>query len=187
MVELMAAITFVMLYSAFVIGGGFTLYAFIAFIFAAIIASLLLVIMIYDIKHKIIPDQMVYTFIALSFISIIWKTITIPGFFVGETIAAGFLLALPFFLLWYFSNGRLMGFGDVKLMVGIGWLLGLSGGAMALLFSFWIGGLFGMFLLALSKRYSMKSQIPFAPFLILGTFIAGIWGVTLNSFFGLWL
>ncbi len=185
-VELTTAVTFLILYTKLFLGGGMTGFAFMSFLFSCVIAALLMVILIYDIRHKIIPDPMVYAFIALSFVSIIWKVLVIPGYFVGEAVVAGPLLALPFFLLWYFSDGRLMGFGDVKLMLGIGWLLGLSSGGMALLFSFWIGGIVGMFLLACAKRYSMKSQIPFAPFLIIGTFIVGVWNITFNSFFGIW-
>ncbi|MFZ4500454.1 MAG: prepilin peptidase [Minisyncoccia bacterium] len=186
-VELTTALTFVILYITTVVNGGFALYSYVSFVFLCIIASILIVVTIYDIKHKIIPDTLVYLFIGLSFLSVIYKAFTVPGFLVGEAIVAGPILALPFFLLWYFSGGRWMGFGDVKLMLGIGWLLGLSAGAMALLFSFWIGGIFGMFLLALAKQYSMKSQVPFAPFLIMGTFIAGVWSITLNSFFQIWL
>ena len=186
LVELVTAITFVVIYMATLVKGGFTLLSLVNFAFVCVIASLLMVLTIYDLKHKIIPNQIVYTFIVLSFLSILWKTLYVPGFMPGETLAAGFILATPFFLLWYFSKGKFMGFGDVKLMLGIGWLLGISVGTMALLFSFWIGGIVGMFLLALTHRYSMKSQVPFAPFLVAGTFIAGIWGITISNFFSLW-
>jgi len=186
LVELTTAITFVILYITTVIRGGFTLNSLISFVFLCIVASLLMVLTVYDIKHKIIPNKIVYTFIGLSLLSIVWKTMTIPGFMPGETVAAGFILATPFFLLWYFSKGKFMGFGDVKLMLGIGWLLGISMGTMALLFSFWVGGIVGLFLLALTSHYSMKSQVPFAPFLIVGMFIAGVWNITVQSFFSIW-
>jgi len=78
-----------------------------------------------------------------------------------------------------------MGFGDVKLALGMGWLLGLVGGYSAVLFSFWIGGLVGIILLALSRKYNMRSEIPFAPFLILGTFIVGVFGVTIFTLFNI--
>lgn len=133
--------------------------------------SLLIVIAAYDIRHKIIPDGIAYIFILASILR--------PIFFAGTdeeilwSILAGPALALPFALLFLLSGGRLMGFGDAKLALGMGWLLGLSQGLLALVMSFWAGGLFALILLCFkSKRFTMKSEIPFAPFLVLGTFIA---------------
>ncbi len=156
------------------------------FLFSATVAAILIVIFAYDIRHGIIPDHAVYAFILLSLLSILWRAFTVPGFHSGPALVYGVLVALPFFLLWAFSNGRLMGFGDVKLGLGIGWLLGLLGGFSAVIFSFWIGGLAGIFLIALTRRYHLRSQVPFAPFLILGTFIVGVWGTTIFSLFQLW-
>jgi len=186
LVELVTGITFVVIYMMTLVKGGFTLLSLVSFVFVCVIASLLMVLTVYDGKHKIIPNQIVYPFIVLSFLSILWKALYVPDFMIGETLAAGFILATPFFLLWYLSKGKFMGFGDVKLVLGIGWLLGLSVGTMAILFSFWIGGIVGMFLLALTHRYSMKSQIPFAPFLVAGMAIAGLWTITISSFFSVW-
>ena len=64
---------------------------------------------------------------------------------------------------------------------GIGIFLGASTGAAALILSFWTGALVSVALLSL-KRFSglspllqkltMKSEIPFAPFLVFGTLAA---------------
>lgn len=186
LVELTTAIVFVVCYTKLVVMAGFGLGAVIQFVFALIIASLLIVITVYDLRHKIIPDIIVYPFILLALGSIVYRVVTISGFNLGTALLAGPLVALPFFFLWYFSKGRLMGFGDVKLMLGIGWLVGVEVGYGVFLLSFWIGGLVGLFLLALTKRYGLKSEIPFGPFLILGLFIAVLWGVTIRTLFPLW-
>lgn len=186
LVELVTAITFVIAYIKIVIVGGFDLYAWVAFIFTLVVSSLLIIIFAYDLRHKIIPDKIVYPFILLSLLSIVWKAITIAGFLGGNAIIGGIIVALPFFLLWAFSKGRFMGFGDVKLALGIGWLLGTAGGFAAILFSFWFGGAVGLFLIALSRKYNMKSEIPFAPFLIIGVFVAGLWGITISSLIPIW-
>ncbi len=185
-VELLTGITFTILYGAALHTHGFTLIGLLVFLFSIKVASLLIIIFVYDIKHGIIPDAIVYLFILLSLVSIAWNMFLIPGFAAGPAIVYGVLVALPFFLLWYFSKGTFMGFGDVKLALGMGWLLGLTGGFSAVIFSFWIGGIVGLFLLAVSRKHSMRSQVPFAPFLILGTFIVGVWGITLTSLFQLW-
>lgn len=186
LVELATAIVFTIIYSMAIVSYGITAIALITFIFSALVASILIVIFAYDIRHGIIPDGAVYSFILLALISIVWKAFNMPGFNVSYALVYGVVVALPFFLLWAFSKGKAMGFGDVKLALGIGWLLGLGGGFSAVIFSFWIGGLVGIILLALSRKYHMRSEVPFAPFLILGTFIVGVWGITIFSLFQLW-
>ncbi len=186
LVELLTAIVFVIAYTKIVVLGGFTTTAWITYVFTLIIASILMVITVYDIRHKIIPDIAVYSVILLALVSILYRTITLPYFHLGSALFEGVLVALPFFMLWYFSKGRLMGFGDVKLMLGIGWLVGLTAGFTVLVLSFWIGGIVGLFLLALTRTYGMKSQIPFGPFIVLALFIVGLWDVTLRTLFPLW-
>jgi leader peptidase (prepilin peptidase)/N-methyltransferase len=186
LVELVTAIIFTTIYTNIILSTGFTLISLAVFIFSAAVASVLIVIFAYDIRHSIIPDHMVYLFIVLSLVSIVWKLCTVPGFQAGMAVVDGVAVALPFFLLWYFSKGRVMGFGDVKLALGMGWLLGLVGGMSAMLWAFWIGAVVGLLLLGLSRRYSMRSEIPFAPFLIIGTFMVSVWGVTILSLFQLW-
>lgn len=146
------------------------------------VVSTLLVIAIYDLKHKIIPDLFAYLFAALGAVHLV-AFAGFPGVFHGEALAAllaGPLFALPIAALWYFSDGRWIGLGDAKLALGIGWFLGLALGGSAMILSFWIGAVVGLALIGLAKlrmrfmhgmRVSLKSEIPFGPFLILGTFI----------------
>jgi leader peptidase (prepilin peptidase)/N-methyltransferase len=184
-VELVTAIVFVILYTKIVLVGGLTFLTVGSFIGGAVAAALLIVITVYDIRHKIIPNQIVYPFIALSFVSIIWKTIMVPGFLPTPFIIAGPVLAAPFFLIWFISKGTAMGFGDVKLALGMGWFLGIASGIAAFFLSFWIGAAVGLLLIAFSQA-KMKSQIPFAPFLILAFTIVSLWGVTLSTLFPIW-
>jgi leader peptidase (prepilin peptidase)/N-methyltransferase len=153
------------------------------FIFYLIITSILIVISIYDIKHKIIPDLFVYTFITLSFISIFigqnsW--FIIPYF---NSLIAGPLLALPFYLIWLISKGTWMGFGDAKLVLGIGWILGLGLGANAIILSFWIAA-FVSILWLLITRHSIqpRTEIPFGPYLIIGMYIVLFYKIQVIDF-----
>ena len=133
--------------------------------------SLLIVIAVYDLYHHIIPNRIVYVFNALALASLFWT----------ETPGTAFLAGVAFFaffsFLWGVSKGKWMGLGDGKLALGIGWLLGAVLGILALLIAFWVGAVVGLFLLALGgSRWGMKSQIPFGPFLVLGTFVALLYG-----------
>ena len=186
LVELLTAIVFVVSYTKIVIHGGFTTLAWVSFFFTLVVASLLLVMTVYDLRHKIIPDSIVYPFILLALASVVWKTFTVPQFSITGAIVDGVIVALPFFLLWYLSKGRVMGFGDVKLALGIGWLVGLSIGFGSILLAFWIGAVVGLLLLGVTRKYGMKSEIPFAPFLVSGLFIASMWGITIQTLFPLW-
>jgi leader peptidase (prepilin peptidase)/N-methyltransferase len=147
---------------------------------------------VYDFLHKIIPDGMVFSFIALS----------IVVFFISHPISEIFnfsnisldLLAAPilfafFAFFWLISGGRWMGFGDAKLAIGVGFLLGFSGGIYAIMLAFWIGAAVSLILMLLQKikiaklKLSFKSEIPFAPFIILAVFIQLITSWNLESIF----
>lgn len=163
----------------------FTVYSFLNFetfkylnlLYLFVIFSILIVITVYDIRHKIIPDSMVFLFAGLS---LLFMLVTQWGNLVWFEVLAGLILATPFAILWLISQGRWIGFGDAKLALGIGWFLGLIDGLSAIIISFWIGSVFGIFLILLSKlqslsfinkNFTIKSEIPFAPFLILGTIL----------------
>lgn len=145
---------------------------------------LFMVILVYDVRHKIIPDKFVYALIALGALGIAatgdWGGLFALPDVVAVTLA-GPLLFAPFFVLWLVSQGRWIGLGDAKLAWAIGWLLGLSRGISAILIGFWAGALWSILIILASKlpkdfgrRLSLprhvtgKTEIPFAPFLILG-------------------
>ncbi len=154
------------------------------------VLSTLVVIAVYDIKHKIIPDQLSLCFALLGGVILATKFTFglspehyIPVFDQVPwwiDIAAAPLLAVPLALLWLLSGGRAMGLGDAKLAWGMGWFLGFSKGISAIVFAFWIAFIPSMILLFLPrKHFTMKSEIPFAPFLVLGTLAAYVSGINI--------
>lgn len=154
--------------------------------------STLVAIVVYDLKHKIIPDRLALLFALVAgsalFLKLRWGILPddyLPIFDVVPQwidIAAAPLLALPFAALWFFSGGRAMGLGDAKLAWGIGWFLGFAKGFSAIVLSFWIAFIPSLILLLLPKKsFTMKSEIPFAPYLFLGILVAYWFGVNLLS------
>lgn len=139
---------------------------------------LLLVIVVYDIKHKIIPNSFVYSFDIIAFLSLFVGGITlwhIPNF---SQLIAGPLLAIPFAFLWLISGGKWMGFGDAKLVLGIGWLLGINAGINAIILSFWIGAVVSVVWLFVNyKTFKRNVEIPFGPYLVLGMYLVLIFGI----------
>ncbi len=154
--------------------------------------SILIVIAIYDSKHKIIPDSLAFLFAILGLISMLnihWNNIITFDSLVA--FLSGPILFLPFFLLWLVSGGLWMGLGDAKLAIGIGWLLGLASGLSAVIIGIWAGALWSVFQIILGKygkrkKLSFKSEIPLAPFLIFGTFVAFVFNPDIFSV-NLWL
>jgi prepilin signal peptidase PulO-like enzyme (type II secretory pathway) len=148
------------------------------FFWYALLFSLLIVIFVYDLKHKIIPDALSFGFAALSFISLFFTfdAIVIPPLL---DLLAGPLLALIPAALFYISGGKWIGLGDAKLFLGVGYFLGFFGGVSAFVLSFWIGTVVGLLLIVLSrtKKYSLRSEIPFGPFIIIATFIVFFTGI----------
>lgn len=139
--------------------------------------SLLLVIAVYDIKHKIIPDTLSFSFGLLAFIGLFFFNANnffsfyphLPSFW---ELSSGFLIAAPFALFWLVSSGAWMGLGDAKLAIGLGWVLGLAQALSGIVLAFWIGAVIGLSLVIFSGKHGMKSEIPFAPYLVLGAFLA---------------
>lgn len=145
---------------------------------------LLLVISVYDIRHTIIPERLVWLFNALCFIGLfLFSGFELdPHVAVWMAIIAGPLLALPFWAISFGSGGKWMGMGDAKLILGLGWLLGASAGLLGVFFAFWIGAIVSILLLLIKgRKYTMKSQIPFGPFLVLGAFIVFTFGLSFAS------
>ncbi len=137
-----------------------------------LITCILIVISVYDVKHKVIPDQFSYTFSFLALLSIFIGGASyfhIPSIW---SLLAGPILAAPFALIWLLSKGTWMGLGDAKLMLGIGWLLGIGAGINATVISFWIAAIASIvWLFVTYKKFKPRTEIPFGPYLILGMYL----------------
>lgn len=169
LVEFMAGVVFVLIFLYF---PPLTPVMAIRTLIYIVASCLLFIIASYDVKHKIIPDQFSYVFAAIAFLSI---------FLGGETwfhiphwsaIIAGPILALPFYLLWKLSDGTWMGLGDAKLMLGIGWILGINGGLNAVVLAFWIAAIASLaWMFSTYGKFKAKTEIPFGPYLIIGMYL----------------
>lgn len=182
LVELSTGVLFALLAnSPFPVGGVYTA-AFCA------IAALLVCICVYDLRHTIIPDTWVWSFNILAFITMppLYAVLAPRDVPIWPFFLAGFVVAAPLFFLWFVSSGRWMGFGDVKFALGMGWLLGPMAGLFALWLSFAMGAVVMLSIVGwqrVSHRYrlghwgaglTMKSEVPFGPFLVIGLLIVWI-------------
>lgn len=165
-------------------------------ILSLLLMSLLVVIFIYDIVHMIIPDECVWAIGGIALLMGVYRFIY-P--FEWESLAFHALgAAVGFFFfatLWFVSKGRWIGLGDAKLALPFGFILSFPGILSCIIFSFWIGALCSVFLMVLQrigrrgqfripflrKRLTIKSEIPFAPFLIAGFLLVYFFSVDVFS------
>ena len=176
---------------------------FLQLIYWLYIASALIVIFVYDFKHYLIPDKVLFPAIVVSIMYHVLSIMygqnytlyiilhTLYSYLGSALGASAFFLALVLA-----TRGRGMGLGDVKLAFLMGLVLGWPNILVALFLAFLLGSIVGLGLVLISgisisggptsaggrtsqnwnPNYSLKSQIPFGPFLIAGTFIALFWG-----------
>ncbi len=176
LVEISTALIFLLIFNfQFSIFKEFSIFQFSNLIYYFIISGFLIVIFVYDLKHYIIPDKVIYPAIVLTLILnfkfLIFNEFLNFKFLILSAIGA----ALFFLLIVLISRGKWMGIGDIKLAFLMGLFLGFPNILVALFLAFFIGAIMGLGLIILGKK-GLKSEVPFGPFLVSGTFIALFWG-----------
>ncbi len=194
LVELSTGLIFSILFWKFYIENGREILssAFVVpFVYFCVIFSILLVVAVYDLRHKIIPDRLSIILGILGFAGLFFFRFAPSVIFSFNPqvpsiwqFVSGPLIAFPFAFFWLISLGRWMGLGDAKLALGAGWVFGLSLALSGLVLAFWLGAAIGIALVVISKyrnrgTMGMKSELPFAPFLVIGLFLAFIFELPL--------
>ena len=134
------------------------------------IVSISIVVFVYDLKHLLISDSLIYSATAIV---LLYRLIDFQGLKISFLSAVGAMLFFLFIFL--ISKGRWLGFGDVKLVFFMGLFLSFPNILVALFLSFLIGAIIGVAMIG-SKKRTLKSEIPFGPFLITGTYLALFFG-----------
>ena len=153
-------------------------YTLIYLVYLFTIVSLFIVIFVYDLKYYIIPRKIVSLGVLLILfyrLLEIYKfhSITVKSFL--YLLIFSFLISFIFWLIWFLSKGKWMGLGDAKLVFFLSFFLDPREDLVALFFAFGLGAIIGLILICLKKK-EMRSELPFGPFLIIGTLIALFWG-----------
>lgn len=161
-VEMITGISFLLIYLNFE-----NLYAII---FLSILSLILIMIFFIDLENFIIPDSLNFTIIGLALLKNF-----LPNFDtsliheINQSIIGGMVGYLSIWLIIYlyktFKKIDGMGFGDAKLMAGIGLLFGWQSIPFILFVSSILGLIFVVPSL-IKKQKTMRTEIPFGPFII---------------------
>lgn len=144
---------------------------------------LLAALFVYDMKWLLLPDKIVFVLIALGLIDAVLRVSLVSGEnYLLYTLGGVVPVAGLYGLLYMVSKGRWVGFGDVKLGIFIGVVLGWQKALLVLFLANILGFLFVVPGL-LSQKLKRTSKVPFGPFLILGFLIAGLWGDLLINWY----
>ena len=132
--------------------------------------SLLLALVLYDLRHQILPTPLLIVFVLSSVLTGFFLAPSLDAFY--ATTFTAFFIATSLALIHFLSRGRAMGLADAPLAFGLSLLVGpiaLSG----FIFSFWIGALIGIVVLLRRPVGSrIGGEVPFAPFLAAGFLLA---------------
>ena len=142
-------------------------------LFGGYFAALVL-LMATDLDQKLLPDVVTFPLMVLGALALVWGGDSLvsrsPAWLavVGAVVVPAVLYALSI----PFGAGALGG-GDIKFMVGVGLMIGLVRIVLALFAGALLSGVIVIALLV-TRRITLKSYIPFGPFLIAGAVWAAL-------------
>lgn len=139
--------------------------------------AVLLVLLATDLDQRLLPDLLTLPLIAFAAVVLVLgysPALAGKELALISGVAAAVAFPIAMLVLDRIIGGDL-GFGDVKLTVGLGLLLGLSAFFYGLLVAS-IGFAFVLLVLMVTKRLGLKSAVPFGPVLIFAAFIAALSG-----------
>lgn len=161
-------------------------YWVLGFSFELAIAYLLLwtgiVITFIDLEHLIIPDEINLFLAVCGGIYYIYQTI-LQGHFLVEPLLASLIGAGLLFIIAMIGA---MGGGDIKYMAAVGLFLTPITMGIAIYISFILGGMIALILVIIGK-YKRKMEIPFGPYLVIGTFVSFVYGNELIQAYIQWM
>lgn len=140
---------------------------------------LMLILFIYDTKWSLLPFMINISLIVVAAVFAGLSAVAYGGN-IWSMGGAILLLAGLYAIFAYF---RWAGFGDSILGVGLALLLGNWQLAFLALFLANVFGCFMLIPLYFRKQLHRKLRVPFGPFMILGAFVAMVWGSQLINWF----
>lgn len=173
LIELGVAAFFVISYIfwPFELATGLEIARFVVWLIAGVILAMLVA---YDTKWYLLPDKLTAILASLGVVSVLLTTIRSaePLTAILSAVAAVAILSGLYLVLYLVSKGRWVGFGDVKLGVGLALLLGDWQLALIALFLANFVGCLIVLPFMIAGKLTRSSRVPFGPLLIIGMILS---------------
>lgn len=177
LIELLVAGLFVLSYAQWPYG--FETIGIILFCLWLISMVAVTALMVYDARYMLLPDSITFPLIVLGILFASLRYIGLEQLSllrsIYETLLGMASVGGLYYLLYAVSRGAWVGFGDVKLGIFMGAVLGWAGGLLAVA----LANIIGLLIVApglISGKLQRTSRVPFGPMLIAGYIIAGLYG-----------
>ena len=171
LVELITAVTFVLLFWNY----EFRITNYELW-FNLILSCFFIVIAVFDLKHYLILDKIVFSALVLAIVYNILRGQLFSGLLAGFGVA-GFFLAQ-----YLLSKGKWIGFGDVKFGLLLGNLAGWPASLLVLMLAYFLGAVIGIALIILGRK-RLGSKLPFGVFLGASAIIVMLYGDLITNWY----
>lgn len=144
--------------------------------------ALLIAITFIDIDHLIIPDSFLVMAALVGLVNFLFNgTEVLLDQIIGVIALGGGFWAIRFLGTVAFKK-EAMGLGDVKFAALLGWTLGWQVGIVAAFLAFLAASILLLVLMPM-KRLSFGQQVPFGPFIAIGTWLGLMWGLDIIDWY----
>ena len=146
------------------------------FLFELVMAGFFIVVGVFDLKHYLILDKVVFP----GLVVVLIYNIFAGQIFLG--LISGFGVAGFFLLQYVFSKGKWIGFGDVKFGLLLGNFASWPMSLVLIMLAYFLGAIVGIVLI-LSGKKKLGSKLPFGVFLSASAIITMIIGERLLTWY----
>jgi len=184
LIELGTGLFFVLSYMFWPVplDGGLAIAGIVTWLVAGVCLAILFA---YDAKWFLLPDRISFAVIGLGLLSATLTVLESTDIMsaVANVMGAVAVLSGIYFVLYVVSKGRWIGFGDIKLGLGLGLLLADWQLAFIALFLANLIGCLYVIPLMMTGKLKRDSHVPFGPLLIAGAIIAKLAGPAIVAFY----
>ena len=167
LVELIAAVSFLSIY--FIFGTSITA------LLLLILSVFFIIIFFIDLKHYIIPNELTFPLMVIGFLKSFDPNLNKAIFpnYINSLIGGLIGYLIIWFIIFVYKkirNKEGMGLGDAKLLAVVGFWFGW----LSIPFTIFISSLVALIFVipsVLNKSRNMTSQIPFGPYIIIGSIV----------------
>lgn len=181
-VELLLGVLFLSLW--YTMPPTLSLWSLVNFVSILVFLSTLVALVVYDLKHTLVPLTFAYTLLASGVVATSANALSISSFNpILDGVIGGAVLFAFFAGIVFVTRGKGMGMGDAYIAGAVGVLFGVWRGIEALSLGVWIATASYLGLLLLSSllkkstllpssfRVTIHKELPFIPFIAIGVLI----------------